>query len=143
MNKDTAGYLLDTSSLSEFLKKAPNDSVIRWFTDTDEQQHFVSTLTIGEIQKGISRLGHSRRRTELKRWLAQVIDRYLDRLLPIGLTTARVWGDLLADLEGRGRRLPVIDSLLAATAVEHNLTIVTRNEEDFTPAGVKILNLWR
>ena len=136
-------YLLDTNVLSEFLKKTPNEDVIRWFRDGDERRHHVSTLTIGEIQKGISKLSASRRKAELKVWFDHVIIRYEDRILPFGLETARIWGDALAALERRGRSLPLVDSLIAATALEHDLTIVTRNEEDFTPTGVKVLNLWQ
>lgn len=136
-------YLLDTNALSEFLKKAPNDNLIRWFRESDEQQHYVSTLTIGEIQKGISKLPASRRKDELKVWFDNVIARYQVRILSFGLETSRIWGDLVADLERRGRPLPIIDSLLAATALEHGLTLVTRNESDFTQTGVKVLNLWK
>ena len=136
-------YLLDTNVLSEFLKKAPNELVIQWFSESDESQHHISTLTIGEIQKGISKLTASRRKDELKDWFDRVITRYQDRIVPVGLETARIWGDLIASLELRGRSLPVIDSLIAATALERDLTIVTRNETDFEPTGVKFLNLWQ
>lgn len=136
-------YLLDTNVLSEFLKKAPNENVVRWFSDSDETQHHISSLTIAEIQKGISKLPPSQRKTDLMIWLDNVIKRYQDRILSFGLKTARIWGDTMAVLERRGRPLPLMDSLLAATALEHDLTIVTRNEADFEPTGVKILNLWQ
>jgi toxin FitB len=136
-------YLLDTNVLSEFLKKVPNEDVIRWFKDSDETQHNVSSLTIAEIQKGISKLPASQSKTDLQVWLYNVIKRYQGRILSFDLKTARVWGDTMAALESRGRPLPLMDSLLAATALEHDLTIVTRNETDFEPTGVKILNLWQ
>lgn len=136
-------YLLDTNALSEFLKKSPNENVIGWFNESDEQSHYVSTLTIGEIYKGISKLLPSRRKDELAAWFEQVIGRYRDRLLPVGLETAKIWGDMQADLEGRGRPIPAIDSLLAATAIEHNPVIVTRNHNDFAGTGIEVLNLWR
>src|SRR5947207_12424257 len=96
-------YLLDTNVLSEFLKKSPHDDVIRWFRESEERQHHVSTLTIGEIQKGISKLSASRRKDELKEWFDHLIARYEERLLPFGLETARIWGRLVATLELRGR----------------------------------------
>jgi predicted nucleic acid-binding protein len=136
-------YLLDTNALSEFLKKTPNENVIRWFRESDEAQHYVSTLAIGEIQKGISKLPVSQRTTDLQVWLDNVIKRYQERILPFTIEAARIWGDKIATLESQGRPLPLMDSLLAATALEHDLTIVTRNEVDFEPTGVKILNLWQ
>lgn len=136
-------YLLDTNVLSEFLKKTPNENVLRWFRDSDETQHFISSLTIAEIQKGISKLPDSQRKTDLKVWFDNVIKRYQDRILSFDLKTACIWGDTIAALESQGRPLPLMDSLLAANALEHGLTIVTRNETDFEPTGVNILNLWK
>ena len=138
-------YLLDTNVLSEFLKKTPNENVLCWFRDSDETQHFISSLTIAEIQKGISKLPDSQRKTDLKVWFDNVIKRYQDRILSFDLKTACIWGDTIAALESQGRPLPLplMDSLLAANALEHGLTIVTRNETDFEPTGVNILNLWK
>jgi tRNA(fMet)-specific endonuclease VapC len=135
-------YLLDTNAISEFLKKTPHDNVINWFSVTDEELQFISSLSVGEIHKGITRLARSRRKQELEEWFRQVISRYQDRIMPFGLETAGIWGELQADLEKQGRMLPVIDSLIAATALEHDLTLVTRNTQDFTSTGVKLLNLW-
>ena len=135
-------YLLDTNVLSEFLKKTPNKNVIRWFRISDETQHYISSLTIAEIQKGISKLPDSQRKPELQVWLDNVIKRYQDRILSFDLKTARIWGDTIAALESRGRPLPLMDSLLAATALVHSLTLVTRNEKDFESTDVKILNIW-
>jgi predicted nucleic acid-binding protein len=136
-------YLLDTNVLSEFLKKVPNQDVIRWVSDGDEMQQHISSLTIAEIQKGISKLPASQRKEDLMIWLDSVIKRYQDRILSFGLKTARIWGNTMAAIESQGRPLPVVDSLLAATALEHDLTIVTRNATDFEPTGVRILNLWQ
>ena len=135
-------YLLDTNVLSEFLKKSPNEGVIRWFDKSHEEQQQISSFSIAEIQKGLSKLPPSSRRAELVNWFEKVIDRYEDRILSFGLETARIWGDLTADLEKRGLILPVIDSLIAATALEHDLTLVTRNEGDFEDCGVRVLNIW-
>lgn len=135
-------YLLDTNVLSEFLKKTPNEGVLRWFRETDENEQYVSTLTIGELQKGVSKLPASRRKNELQTWLDSVIGRYDDRILAQDIATAKLWGRLLADLERKGRPIPAVDSLIAATALAHDLILVTRNVDDFTPAGVKTLDLW-
>ena len=135
-------YLLDTCVLSEFLKKQYNEDVISWVDRQIEETLFLSVLTIGEIRKGVARLPRSKRKTELADWLDDVVVRYNARLLPVTLETAKTWGDLMATLEPRGRVLPLIDSLLAATALEHDLTIVTRNDTDFTLTGAKVLNIW-
>jgi tRNA(fMet)-specific endonuclease VapC len=135
-------YLLDTCVLSAFLKKQSNEKVIKWFDHQLEESLFVSVLTIGEIRKGVTRLPDSKPKAELAVWLNGVIRRYNGRLLPIGIETANVWADLKAMLELKGRLIPVIDSLLAATALEHDLALVTRNEDDFASTGVKILNIW-
>jgi toxin FitB len=136
-------YLLDTCLLSEFLKKTPNPQVLEWFDERDEESLFISVLAIGEIQKGIAKLPTSKRKSELKLWLDKVLIRYGHRILPFTVSSANIWGEMKADLEMQGRILPIIDSLMAATALEHRLTIVTRNEEDFAAAGVKVLNLWQ
>ncbi len=135
-------YLLDTNVLSEFLKKTPNEGVLSWFRDTDENEQYVSTLTIGELQKGVSKLPASRRTNELQTWLDSVIGRYADRILAPDISTAKLWGRLLADLERKGRPIPAVDSIIAATALAYDLILVTRNVKDFTPAGVKTLDLW-
>lgn len=136
-------YLLDTCTLSEFIKKIPDKNVIRWFHGQAEESQYISVMTIGEIQKGISRLAASKRKSELQIWFEAVLARYDRRILPVRLETALFWGKLRADLDTRGVPLPLIDSLIAATALEHDLTIVTRNEDDFTPANVKVLNIWK
>jgi toxin FitB len=136
-------YLSDTCALSEFLKKTPDEKVIEWFENQIEDSLFISVLTIGEINKGISRLPPSKRKTELETWLESILFRYDKRILPISLNIANRWGNLLGELEPKGRVLPIIDSLIAATALEHDLTIITRNESDFADTGAKVLNIWQ
>ena len=135
-------YLLDTCLLSEFMKKNSNQEVIRWFDAQEDETLYISVLAIGEIRKGIAKLVPSKRRTELEIWLDGVVDRFDRRILPLSVSTAIRWGELKAALEIQGRPLPVIDSLMAATALEHDLTLVTRNEDDFAATCVKVLNLW-
>ncbi len=136
-------YLLDTCLLSEFLKKRSDPRILEWFDAQDDESLYISVLAIGEIQKGISKTETSNRKSELEQWLDSIVERYDRRILPFTISTANLWGKMKGKLEKQGKILPVIDSLMAATALEHDLTIVTRNEEDFTPAGVKVLNLWQ
>lgn len=135
-------YILDTCVLSEFLKKNPEPKVIEWFEGQVEASLYLSVQTVGEIQKGITRLIPSKRRTQLELWLETIIYRYDRRILPISVAVAVNWGTLKGSLETKGTVLSVIDGLIAATALEHGLTVVTRNESDFTPTGAKILNIW-
>jgi predicted nucleic acid-binding protein len=135
-------FLLDTCVLSEFLRKRPSEKVVGWVDVQLEDLLFLSVLTTGEIRKGISKLKPSKRKNELEAWLLKVQDRYGPRILPISVTVADRWGRIKAVAETAGKPLSVIDSLIAATALVHGLTVVTRNEADFAPSGVKLLNIW-
>jgi predicted nucleic acid-binding protein len=135
-------FLLDTNALSEILKKDPNENVVNWFDQTHESEQYICVFTIGEIQKGISKLASSRRKGELQSWFDQLVVRYNGRTLPFVLETAITWARMVAELERRGRVLPMIDSLIAAVALEHNLTIVTNNTRDFADTKASVLNIW-
>ena len=136
-------YLLDTFVLSEFKKKQPEQKVIDWLDAQIEETLFLSTVTIGEIQKGISRLPASKRQADLELWFEELIYRYDERVLSLDTYVMRRWGQLTGALETQGHVLPLLDSLIAATCLTHNLTLVTRNEPDFAAANVTILNPWK
>ena len=135
-------YLLDTCLLSEFMKRNEDRGVVAWFEAQDDETLYISVLAIGEIRTGIAKLGTTKRSAELRSWLDSVVVRFDRRILPFDVATANRWGDLKADLETKGQPIPVIDSLMAATALEHDLTIVTRNEADFSATGVTVTNPW-
>ncbi len=132
-------YLLDTNVVSETRKRSPDPHVFAWLQDVAPNELFLSVLTIGELARGIAK----RRRTDpaaaasLAHWLAGIDTLYGDRIVPIDTAVATVWGELTT-----GRSLPVIDSLLAATAKVHGMTVVTRNTRDIEPTGVPCLNPW-
>ncbi|HMS42803.1 MAG TPA: type II toxin-antitoxin system VapC family toxin [Pyrinomonadaceae bacterium] len=134
--------LLNTCTMSEFTKKLPNEKVIEWFSAQMDETLFLSAITIAEIQKGIEPMASSKKRNELENWLDSVIRRFNRRVLPFDLQIARRWAVLTATLEKKGRILPTMDSFILATALEHNLTIITRNEKDFADTGAKVLNIW-
>jgi toxin FitB len=136
-------YLLDTCVLSELTRQSPSPSVIRWISKQPETSCYISALTIGEFMRGIHRLPDSTKRSKLKNWMQNdLLIRFKNRIIAIDEAIATRWGILIAETSARGRILPTIDSLLAATAQQHELTLVTRNTKDFYDIGVKLLNPW-
>ena len=137
-------YLLDTNCISEPTREKPDPRVLSWLDAVDESQLYLSVLTLGEIRKGASALPDSRRRSHLEIWLeTQVKVRFAGRILPINDDIAERWGWLAAEAKTRGGSLPVIDGLLAATALHYNLVLVSRNVTDFLTTSVPILNPWQ
>lgn len=135
-------YLADTNAISEFKKKTPNQNVLDWFAAQTEESLFLSVITIGEIEKGITKILDPSGKASYEMWLNNLIVRFDRRILPISIRVARRWGELYGTLQRAGRVLPNWDSLIAATALEYDLTIITRNEADFARTGVKVLNVW-
>lgn len=135
-------YLLDTNALSEVFKKSPNKRVVKWLDSTSEDEQYISVFTIAEIQKGISKLDKSKRKNEMQLWFDRVRTRYHSRTLSFEPSTAGIWGKLVAQLERQGRILPLIDSFIAAIALERGLIIVTRNTADFSVTEIATLNIW-
>ncbi len=138
-----SGFLLDTNVISELVRPEPEDKVRRWVEATDESILFLSVLTLGEIRNGVQRLRSGRRRAQLESWLqADLPSRFEGRILPIDAAIADRWGTVSAIAAAKGKPVPVIDGLLAATAIHHNLTLVTRNGADVGGTGVRTLNPW-
>ena len=136
-------FLLDTCVLSELTRPKPHPNVIRWFEAQDAAALFVSVLTIGGIEKGVAALPTGRKKVALAGWLATLRSTYSDRVLPIDAAIAAIWGRTAARIEDEGGRLAVVDGLIAATAVHHGYTVVTRNVSDFVKTGVALLNAWQ
>jgi predicted nucleic acid-binding protein len=131
-------YLLDTNIVSETVRRNPNRAVIAWLDPLPAEALFVSVLTLGEIRKGIEALTDKRRREKLRLWLEHELPAWFEgRVLPVDLAVADRWGRLLAEA---GRPIPSIDSLLAATALHHELRLVTRNAGDFDYPGLQVIN---
>ena len=130
-------WLLDTNVLSELRKPVPDGGVERWFDDARGEDIYTSVLVLGEIRQGVERLRRKDtiRAQEIDRWLVGLVDLYQDRIIDIDRRIADKWGEINADT-----RLPVIDGLLAATALTKKLTLVTRNVRDVERTGVDLLN---
>ena len=135
-------FLLDTCVLSELARPHPDARVSDWLDDQDVASLHLSVLTVGEIEKGVAVLPRGRKKRSLTTWLATLRSTYADRLLPIDTAVAAIWGRTTATAELRGRRLGVVDGLIAATAMHHGLMVVTRNVRDFDATGVGLLNPW-
>ena len=139
-----SGYLLDTNCISEMVRAQPEPRVLAWMDAAEEALLHLSVLTLGEIRKGVAGLPQSRRRTQLEAWLeVELRARFAGRILPVDAAVADRWGMLAAAAKREGRPLPVVDGLLAATALEHNLAIVSRDVHHFIAARVQVLNPWK
>ena len=133
-------YLLDTNVLSELRRKLPNPRVVHWFSQRPATTLYLSVLTLGEIRKGIEVLPDPARRLTLLDWLETRLPAFFaGRILPIDAAVADRWGRMVAQA---GRPVPAIDSLLAATAEQHSLTLVTRNLRDVKGLAVQVINPW-
>lgn len=134
-------YLLDTNIVSETVRRNPNKAVIAWLDRLPSDAIYVSVLTLGEIRRGIEALDDRKRREKLRLWLEHELPAWFEeRVLPVDLAVADRWGRLLAEM---GRPVPTTDSLLAATALHHELRLVTRNSGDFKYPGLEVINPFR
>mgnify|MGYP001318656624 CR=1 FL=1 len=136
-------FLLDTCVISEFVRPKPEQNVINWLDAINEENLFISVATIGEIQHGVDKLPSSSRKNELIAWLNKdLINRFDQRIIPIDVSVMTVWGALMARSEQQGKRMSVMDGMIAATAYKENLTLVTRNVDDFETCGLRLVNPW-
>ena len=135
-------YLLDTCVLSEFVKPAPNSAVLAWVDSRTENELFVAAMTLGELRRGVAKLSASRRRSELSVWLENLQAGFGQRVLPFTGDTAGYWGEMCARVETIGKTMAAFDSIIAATAIEHGLALVTRNTQDFAAAPLMLINPW-
>ncbi len=130
-------YLVDANVLSEPTRPAPAAAVMEWLRH-HERDLAVNPIILGELEYGILLLPASRRRARLERWFTAGVQRL--RVLDVDTATAAAWARLLARLKKKGRAMPIKDSLIAATALAHGLTVATRNTADFENAGINLLN---
>lgn len=134
--------LLDTCIISELVKSSPHPRVLDWFESCDEEMIHISCLTLGELRYGIDVLPGGRKKNDLGMWYHAFIETYKDATLPVSAAIALRWGQERARFKKKGLQIPVIDGLIACTALEYNYTLVTRNVPDFDMMDIQILNPW-
>jgi toxin FitB len=136
-------YLLDTCVVSELTRLHPAPGVVDWVRSQQEEHLFLSVLTLGELRRGIERLPDSRKRRRLENWFDRDLKlRFSGRCLVIDEEVCERWGFITARAAKGGTAVPVLDGLIAATALVHGMTVVTRNTADVSATGVLLLNPW-
>jgi toxin FitB len=136
-------FLLDTCTISEMVAVQPNLNVLSWFESQNEKNFYLSIITIGEIEKGIYQLPISKKRISLETWFfGGLVSGFQGRILNIDRKVMTNWAKMIANLKSKGVIRPAFDSLIEATALEHDLILVTRNVKNFGHSQVTILNPW-
>jgi toxin FitB len=137
-------YLLDTNVISEWVKPRADEGVVAWLAAADEDSLYLSVITFAEIRLGIALLPPGRKRTQLATWLDQDLDdRFEGRILDIDRRISEAWAEIVARGRARGATPPILEALLAATALVHGLTVVTRNLRHLERLEVPVLDPWR
>ena len=136
-------FLIDTNVISELTRPNPDQRVVSFLHETDEDHLFVSVITLGELRRGVALKADGRAKSALDDWLrGDLRERFAGRILDVTSEIADRWGDLMATAKQQGTVLHAMDGLLAATALVHGKTLVTRNVKDFAPFEVSIFNPW-
>jgi len=134
--------LVDTCVLSEIRRPQGNSRVREQFQALAPETIFLSVLTLGELKKGIEKLEPGAKKKSLNAWLDQIVSSAEKRVLPIDLETAVIWGEITAKSAAQGKQIPPVDGLIAATAIQHGLRLMTRSIADFEPTGAMLINPW-
>jgi len=136
-------FLLDTYVIYEVLKAKQSKRIIEWFREQDENNLYISALTLGEIHKGIEKIQDINRKRKIHLWVEQDLrNRFRDRILPINTHVAMIWGQIQGQAKRSGRGMPAIDGLIAATGLAYNMVVVTRNVSDMKASGVALYDPW-
>ena len=136
-------FLLDTNVVSEWTRPRPDAGVVRWLAEADEDLLFLSVITLAELRRGVERMTPGSRRTRLEDWLTTDMRlRFEHRVVAVDEDIADQWARVVAQSEAIGRPISSMDAFLAATAIQRDLTMVTRNVSDFARLGLSITNPW-
>ena len=136
-------YILDTCVVSDLRKKTPNKNLVKWIEAQNEWDLYLSVLTLGEIEQGIASLKDKKQSEIILSWLNQsLVPRFEHRILTVDEKVAIAWGKIRGKAQKQGLTLPVIDSLIAATALCLGATVITENKTDFERCGCLLLSPW-
>ncbi len=136
-------FLLDTNVVSEWAKPRPDDGVVAWMNEVDEDRVFISVISLAELRYGVERMPAGARRRRLDEWCKEELPlRFEGRVLLIDRVIAEAWGRILARCETAGRPISTMDGFIAATAETHRLVLVTRNVSDFESSVKEMVNPW-
>lgn len=135
-------YLLDTCAVSEFTKPQRSEKLLDFISEKNENDLFVSTMTIAELHRGIMRLENGRKKTNLLKWLDDLEESFVDRILSFDHEAAITWARITNLAEGKGKRISAFDSIIAAIAERNHLALITRNVKDFKETGIELINPW-
>ena len=137
-------FLLDTNVISETVRPRPDKTVLDWIESQIPSDLFLAAQTLGELVRGARRVKEQARREQFERWIQQDLARQFDgHILPFDASTAAVWGRLMGDGDRAGRRPSAADAQIAAAAIQHDLTLVTRNVKDFRNFDIRLLDPWQ
>ena len=135
-------FLLDTNVVSELTRQNPEQKVLEWFEQVDNNTLYISVITLGEINLGIEKLPEGKKRNDLLTWSGRLQESFKSQTLPVDAETALKWGELSARRSAEGTPLPILDGLIAATAYLSGAILVTRNTKDFSNLAIQTLNPW-
>ena len=135
-------YLLDTSIISELISKEPNQKVLEYINSLNEEDVYLSVVTLGEIEFSIAKLPkNSKKQQKLQEWFKNaLLPRFQGRVIDINLETMLLWGEITAKLQKKGKTIAIMDALIASTAMSKDYTLITRNEKDFENFDIEIIN---
>ena len=137
-------FLLDTNVISETVRPRPDQTVLDWIESQIPSDLFLAAQTMGELVRGARKVREQARREQFERWIEQDLARQFDgRILPFDVSTAALWGRLMGDGDRAGRRPSAADAQIAAAAIQHDLTLVTRNVKDFQNFDIRLLDPWQ
>lgn len=136
-------YLLDTSVISELISSQPNPNVVEFVDSLDQEDIYLSTITVGEVAKAIQKQPDPTRKQSLQKWLYQdLLVRFDGRIIPLDANVMIRWGQLSAKVESIGVEFPAIDAMIAAIVLTHEMVLVTMYENDFKDTEIEVVNPW-
>ena len=135
-------FLIDTCVVSELIKAPPDKNVLAWFEGISEEDIYMSSLTLGEIEYGIERLHDGKKKNDIALWFREVKEQFREHIVPVTTEISLRWGSIRTNVQKKGFDISVVDGIIAATSICGDFTLATRNVSDFKHIGLDIINPW-